>query len=67
MKTLTITLSLACVLLPFAVLLTILVNQAIADYRAWKASGRAVDAGDLGFARLCYVTLMVAIWLGGMR
>lgn len=53
------------VLLPFTVMLVILVNMAIANYRECKAEGREMEPIDRDFLRLCYVTLMVAIWLKG--
>jgi hypothetical protein len=64
---LVIALSLFFVLTPWAFLLVILANKAVANYRTWKRSGREVDAGDLGVMRLAYVVVMIAIWLGGLK
>jgi hypothetical protein len=64
MTSLVITLSLFFVLTPWAFLLVILANKAVANYRTWKRSGREVDAGDLGVMRLAYVVVMFAVWAG---
>ena len=49
----------------WAVFLTILVNRAVEEYRAMRRQGRDVDPADRDFVRLCYVTLLLALWLGG--
>jgi hypothetical protein len=64
MTSLFIVLSLFFVLTPWAFLLVILANKAVANYRTWKRSGRAVDPGDLGVMRLAYVVAMFAVWAG---
>lgn len=64
MKTAIIALCLLAAWLPWLVLINILVNRAIADYRARKRQGRAMEAADRDFVRFCYVTLLVALWLG---
>ena len=63
--TLLIAVSLAFVFLPFLVLVTILVNRVVGDYRERRRQGREMDPADRDFWRLCYVTLMVAVWLKG--
>jgi hypothetical protein len=65
MTSLVLALSLFFVILPWAFLLVILANRALANYRDWKRYGREVDAGDRDMLRLCYVTLMIAMWLKG--
>ena len=65
--TLFIALSVFFVVLPWLVLLTILANLAIAEYRERRQQGREMDPGDRDFIRLAYVTLMVAMWLGWWR
>jgi uncharacterized membrane protein YdbT with pleckstrin-like domain len=65
MKPLVLAASLLFVFLPWLVLLVLLANRAVGNYRQWKRTGREMDAGDRDMLRLCYVTLMVAVWLGG--
>ena len=62
--TLLFALSLFFLFLFWFVYITILVNQAVAEYRRWRRSGREMDPGDRDMIRLCYVVLMVAMWLG---
>ena len=62
--TLFIALSVFFVVLPWLVLLTILANLALAEYRERRRQGREMDPADRDFIRLAYVTLMVAMWLG---
>ena len=65
MTTLVLVLSLFLVLLPWALLFVLWANRAVEVYREWSRTGREMDPLDLGMLRLGYVTLMVAIWLGG--
>jgi hypothetical protein len=60
-----IALSLFFVFLPWLVLIVILVNKAVADHRERKRHGWEVDPIDRDFVRLCYVTLLIAVWLKG--
>ena len=65
MKPLVIAVSLVLVILPWLILIPLLVNRAVAEYRAMRREGREMDPADRDFVRLCYVTLLVALWLGG--
>jgi hypothetical protein len=50
------------VFLPWLVLIPILFDRMVAEYRERKRQGRGLD---LDFIRLCYVTLLVAVALKG--
>lgn len=64
MKAVIIVLCLLAAWLPWLVLINILVNRVIADYRERRRQGRVMEAADRDFVRLCYVTLLVGMWLG---
>jgi hypothetical protein len=55
----------AALAISWLVFVTILVNRIMAEYRERRRQGREVDPADRDFVRLCYVTLMLALWLGG--
>lgn len=65
MEEIIIAASLFVVFLPFLVLVTILVNRVVGDYRERQRQGREMDPADRDFWRLCIVFAMVALWLGG--
>lgn len=63
--TLIIAVCVAAAWLSWLVMITLLVNRAVEEHRERKRQGRAMEAADRDFIRLCYVTLLVTVWLKG--